>query len=353
MGYFYTEETARMMIGRNTSTQQQQQQQIPTATSTSSQSQAQYHHSHSIQLPPHHHNNIGARSTRGRSRSRSRGRHGSSRSRSSGSGSHSRSTLVPAHHTSSLLHQLFSASSGTASGDIYNAATGETRSYASTDSTDSASALTSSLTSLSAAYQSDLVSRVGTRALAMARASGGLRDNTGGGSRRSSHNRVSTEGERRKNSRERRRSRSIPKSSISPPPAARGSDDYMCTVVPDDFSSESSSKATNHMPQNLRGDPFRSAKVKTELCRNFMRGKGCIFGDKCNYAHGEHELKYTTLLDLERAGLVDINNFRTHPCPTWVATGSWYVFLCAFVKKLAYCPVCVFVCKTWYSAFKI
>jgi hypothetical protein len=76
-------------------------------------------------------------------------------------------------------------------------------------------------------------------------------------------------------------------------------------------------------PQNLRGDPFRSAKVKTELCRHYNTPKGCPFGDKCNYAHGEHELKFTKLLDLERAGLVDIEIFRAHPCPTWVATGAW------------------------------
>ena len=75
--------------------------------------------------------------------------------------------------------------------------------------------------------------------------------------------------------------------------------------------------------QNLRGDPFRSAKVKTEICRHYNTPKGCPFGDKCNYAHGEHELKYTKLMDLERAGLVDIEIFRTHPCPTWVATGAW------------------------------
>mmetsp|Transcript_25441 Transcript_25441/g.55581 ORF Transcript_25441/g.55581 Transcript_25441/m.55581 type:complete len:955 (-) Transcript_25441:277-3141(-) len=76
------------------------------------------------------------------------------------------------------------------------------------------------------------------------------------------------------------------------------------------------------LPQNLRGDPFRSAKVKTELCRNFMSGKVCQFGDKCNYAHGEHELKYTKLLHLENAGLVDVEIFRTRPCITWMATGA-------------------------------
>lgn len=77
------------------------------------------------------------------------------------------------------------------------------------------------------------------------------------------------------------------------------------------------------LPQNLRGDPFRSAKVKTELCRYFSTPKGCIFGDKCNYAHGEHELKFNKLMDMEAAGLLDVEVFRCHVCPTWVATGAW------------------------------
>jgi len=85
---------------------------------------------------------------------------------------------------------------------------------------------------------------------------------------------------------------------------------------------EHESGAKSPPPQNLRGDPFRSAKVKTELCRHYNTKKGCPFGDKCNYAHGGHELKYTKLMDLERAGLVDVEIFRTHPCPTWVATGA-------------------------------
>ena len=105
----------------------------------------------------------------------------------------------------------------------------------------------------------------------------------------------------------------------------------------------SGAQGSQHMPQNLRGDPFRSAKIKTELCRNFMSGRGCIFGDKCNYAHGEHELKYTTLLDLQSAGLVDVHTFRTHPCPTWVSTGSWYVQIYLFHRSLCYWLV--FLCN--------
>ncbi|KAL3800441.1 hypothetical protein HJC23_011678, partial [Cyclotella cryptica] len=76
------------------------------------------------------------------------------------------------------------------------------------------------------------------------------------------------------------------------------------------------------LPQNLRGDPFRSAKVKTELCRYYNTPKGCVFGDKCNYAHGEQELKFNKLMDLEAAQLIDVEVFRTHPCFTWVATGA-------------------------------
>ena len=76
-------------------------------------------------------------------------------------------------------------------------------------------------------------------------------------------------------------------------------------------------------PQNLRGDPFRRAKVKTELCLHFKRGRICPFGDKCNYAHGQEELKYTTLMDMERAGLADAKSYRCLPCFSWISTGAW------------------------------
>ena len=78
------------------------------------------------------------------------------------------------------------------------------------------------------------------------------------------------------------------------------------------------------LPQNLKGDPHRQAKVKTELCLFFSRGKKCPFGPRCNYAHGEDELKYTKLFELQKAGLVDdINSYRTHPCFSWISTGAW------------------------------
>mmetsp|Transcript_10842 Transcript_10842/g.17993 ORF Transcript_10842/g.17993 Transcript_10842/m.17993 type:complete len:819 (-) Transcript_10842:930-3386(-) len=84
------------------------------------------------------------------------------------------------------------------------------------------------------------------------------------------------------------------------------------------------------LPQNLRGDPFRSAKVKTEMCRDYNKPGGCRFGDKCNYAHGEHQLKNQKLMDLAAAGLVDTEVYRTHVCVPWVATGA-----CPFDQRCA------------------
>jgi len=75
-------------------------------------------------------------------------------------------------------------------------------------------------------------------------------------------------------------------------------------------------------PQNLRNDPHRLAKIKTELCLYYTQGWKCPFGSKCNYAHGIDELKYTKLIDMERAGLVDdVKTYRTHPCFSWVSSG--------------------------------
>lgn len=53
---------------------------------------------------------------------------------------------------------------------------------------------------------------------------------------------------------------------------------------------------------------------KTELCESFTTKGSCKYGNKCQFAHGLHELKFKP-----RA-----NNFRTKPCINWT--------------KLGYCP---------------
>ena len=68
----------------------------------------------------------------------------------------------------------------------------------------------------------------------------------------------------------------------------------------------------------------RKQRLKTELCMHWTSGRECPFRDQCTYAHGEHELQITKLLDLQKAGLIeDAETYRTKPCWTWVATGSW------------------------------
>lgn len=53
----------------------------------------------------------------------------------------------------------------------------------------------------------------------------------------------------------------------------------------------------------------------------------CQFGDQCNYAHGKDDLKFQTLLELDNAGVTDVEIYRTRVCFTWVATGSWWVYV--------------------------
>ncbi|KAL7554600.1 hypothetical protein ACHAWF_018087 [Thalassiosira exigua] len=86
-------------------------------------------------------------------------------------------------------------------------------------------------------------------------------------------------------------------------------------------------------PQNLRDNPERQAKVKTELCHFYEEGKECPWGDLCNYAHGKHELKfkYTSLYLMESSGqIANAQTYLARPCMTWVCTGA-----CPFGRR---CP---------------
>jgi hypothetical protein len=90
---------------------------------------------------------------------------------------------------------------------------------------------------------------------------------------------------------------------------------------------EAQAEEVNHpTPQNLRDNPERQAKVKTEMCQYYIDGRECPWGQNCNFAHGEHELKfrYSTLLLMESSG--QISNAYTYlcrPCLTFVSTGAW------------------------------
>ncbi len=90
-------------------------------------------------------------------------------------------------------------------------------------------------------------------------------------------------------------------SPASPLPPSSPRSPFAATPLP----SSPSTSNKSLLPQNLRGDPFRKAKVKTEMCLHFTRKGVCPFGDSCNFAHGEVDLKYHCLMDMQRAGLAD------------------------------------------------
>jgi len=73
-------------------------------------------------------------------------------------------------------------------------------------------------------------------------------------------------------------------------------------------------------PQDLRGN---ESKYKSELCSWFARLGRCKYGARCNFAHGEGELRSRTLMAMDRAGDLDKEIYRCHACLTFVSTGAW------------------------------
>ena len=65
---------------------------------------------------------------------------------------------------------------------------------------------------------------------------------------------------------------------------------------------------------------------KVELCRSVFLGKPCQYGNACNYAHHQKEMRLATFGERDRADMIPYNvgwgNFRTRPCPDYVATGN-------------------------------
>ncbi|CCD26987.1 putative mRNA-binding protein CTH1 NDAI_0J00950 [Naumovozyma dairenensis CBS 421] len=67
-------------------------------------------------------------------------------------------------------------------------------------------------------------------------------------------------------------------------------------------------------PYQQQQQQINKQLYKTELCESFTTKGTCKYGNKCQFAHGLHELKLK-----QRS-----NNFRTKPCVNWA--------------KLGYCP---------------
>ena len=58
-----------------------------------------------------------------------------------------------------------------------------------------------------------------------------------------------------------------------------------------DHRSEASTSEEDHPLENFEQGAGSNNKVKTTLCRNFIRDGYCPYNDKCQFAHGVDELK--------------------------------------------------------------
>ncbi|XP_068597625.1 mRNA decay activator protein ZFP36L2 [Brachionichthys hirsutus] len=64
-------------------------------------------------------------------------------------------------------------------------------------------------------------------------------------------------------------------------------------------------------PQHKPASQVSSARYKTELCRPFEENGACKYGDKCQFAHGFHELR----------SLSRHPKYKTEPCRTFHTIG--------------------------------
>lgn len=71
------------------------------------------------------------------------------------------------------------------------------------------------------------------------------------------------------------------------------------------------------LPQTARNNLY-----KTELCKHFMDTGACRYGSKCQFAHGEHELR----------GVLRHPKYKTTRCKAFVSTGKcMYGNRCRFI----------------------
>lgn len=72
---------------------------------------------------------------------------------------------------------------------------------------------------------------------------------------------------------------------------------------------------------SCKGKNINTQLYKTELCVSFMKMGLCPYGNKCQFAHGEHDLKR-----VERPA-----NWRSKPCANWAKYGS-----CRYGKRCCF-----------------
>ena len=66
-------------------------------------------------------------------------------------------------------------------------------------------------------------------------------------------------------------------------------------------------------------------KIKSSLCKNFAQTGICPYGDKCQFAHGTHELRCNTEVNI---------SYKTKYCNSFLNKKCCiYGFRCNFIHK--------------------
>lgn len=76
---------------------------------------------------------------------------------------------------------------------------------------------------------------------------------------------------------------------------------------------------------SFRTRPSTNNKIKSSLCKNFTQTGLCPYGDKCQFAHGTHELRCNAELNV---------SYKTKYCNSFLNKKCCvYGFRCNFIHK--------------------
>jgi len=79
--------------------------------------------------------------------------------------------------------------------------------------------------------------------------------------------------------------------------------------------------------QGVCRGPLANPRFKTEMCRNYKDKGNCLYGDQCQFAHGNHEL---------RQDVMRHNKYKTKLCQKyWIAGHCAYGPRCNFIHREA------------------
>ena len=65
-------------------------------------------------------------------------------------------------------------------------------------------------------------------------------------------------------------------------------------------------------PGPLYGTKFNTQRYKSEICQRYLENGSCKYGEKCQFAHGEQELRY----------VYKHPKYKTLPCKTFHQSGK-------------------------------